>query len=236
MARARTISAARFRAPSRVLARGPFVTTERVGDLVVRRPRRSCRLLLGPSLARGMSSALRRFRRYLPIPATHVRKGRFGDFVVVQRYVAGAVPLRDVPDAKLHDPAVAAGLRALLEGAERCYAETGWLPDLGGRVYVPGELYDVRRTDNVVLGADGGWWLVDAGATALFHSRRWPTGWMHTQRMLRVIRRLARELGSTSMVDEGEEGADRGPPLVPRTAARPFPGTAGASSGAHASR
>ncbi len=134
------------------------------------------------------------FRDYLPVPPTRFVRGRLGSFLVVQRYVKGAVLLRQVSDAQLAVPAVSAPLRGLLAQIAMCYAQTGWMPDVGGRVYVPGELYDVRRTDNLVLGADGRWWLVDVGATALFHHRKWPTGWLHTRFLMAAVRRFDRKL------------------------------------------
>ena len=118
--------------------------------------------------------------------------------------------MRYLADERLRQPAVAQRLQALLRNVEQCYERTGWMPDIGGRVYVPGELYNIRRTDNLVLGVDGRWWLVDVGATELFHNRTWPTGRFHARLMLRALRRFSVDLDSFASLGTGKQGHTQG--------------------------
>lgn len=181
------------RAARELLAGGPFLRTERWGDVVVRRGQPWCPPALARRLVGGLIRRGRLFGAYLPVPA--LRPAVLGgDEVAVQPYLAGAVPLRRLGPAELAAPRVAATLDRFWAGAERCWQETGWLPDIGGRVYLPWELYQPLRSDNVLVDAARRCWLVDPGATALFHCARWPTARLHAALMLAALRRARRAL------------------------------------------
>lgn len=194
-----------------VLARGPLWKTERHGKLVVRRAYGLGRLLPSVWLWRRWARTTRLFRHYLAVPRFRLVRGRRGSMYVVQHYVAGAMPLLTVTDTVVCQHAIAIGLHDMLQGIARCAQETGWLPDVAGRLSRPWQLYDVRRTDNLVLDPGGAWWLVDTGVTALFHHGYWPTAVVHRWLMLRAIRRLdVRLLAWLTAEDEGQQTNKRG--------------------------
>jgi len=176
-------------APSIVLSRGALTRTVRHGRFVVRTPQcwwRPC-IGLGPCVA--LERTYRIFSPRLPVPRSRWLRNRAGTPVaMVQRYIEGAQILRHLDCGTLVRSGAAESLLPVLEAIDMCYRETGWLPDIGGKAYLPWELYDVSRCDNLVLDRQGAWWLVDVGATALFHSRRWPPARLHLFLMRRALR------------------------------------------------
>jgi len=173
-----------------VLARGVWITTERRGNLVLRQPNWWCPAPLGRLVLRTLLNGARRFGSVLPVsPVRLVRRG--SSAVLVQRYVSAARPLRRLTVNELANPYTRLAICRFWAAVERCWQETGWLPDVGGRVYFPWELYVPLRTDNVVLDTSGECWLVDVGATAIFHCARWPTARLHAALMLGAIRRCS---------------------------------------------
>lgn len=171
-----------------VLARGLLLRTERQGGLVVRRAQPWCPPPLGRWLLRRLVRGGALFGVYLSLPPLRLTR-RGSATVVTQRYLAGAVPLRHLTHADLADPRLAAALDTFWDAVERCWRETGRLPDIGGRVYLPWELYRPHCTDNVLVDLERRCWLVDPGATALFHCARWLPARLHAALMLRAVQR-----------------------------------------------
>jgi hypothetical protein len=167
----------------RVLARGFWLKTERCDALVVRSAQWWCPRLLSERLLRELVVGADRFRPFLPVPSMWLAP-RAGRPAVWQTFVAPSQVT----------PLIAPALCRFWEGVERCWHATGWLPDVGGRVYLPWELYSPLRSDNVVIDPAGMCWLVDVGATRLFHSAALPTGRIHAALMLLALRRAHRRL------------------------------------------
>lgn len=120
---------------------------------------------------------------------------RRGETFAMQRYVEGATPVRSLSPAQLGDATIVHSLCRFWDAVQQGWAAGGWLPDIGGRVYLPGDLYRPLRTDNVVVDDMGSCWLVDFGAGAVFHSARSPFGRLHAALMLRAIRRCMGRFG-----------------------------------------
>ena len=179
-----------------ILARGPLWTTGRVGQSVIRRPARWLPAPLQHAIAAHLIGAAERVGGQLPVAPLRLR--RFARAaLVVQPYLRGAVPLRRLSQRHLADPVLVASLCRFWDAAERCWEQTGWLPDIGGRVYLPWELYQPLRTDNVLIdvgNAEATCWLVDVAASAPFHCARWPTARLHAALMHRAIRRCRARL------------------------------------------
>jgi hypothetical protein len=116
---------------------------------------------------------------------------------LLQPYLADATPLRRLSAVQLADPVVLHSLVQFWHAVAQGWTKIGWLPDIGGRVYLPWELYRPLRTDNVLIDGTGACWLVDVGASATFHSARSPVGRLHAALMLRAIRRCALRFGAS---------------------------------------
>ena len=168
------------------LAHGLWLKTERCGSSVRRSFQPWCPPALGVYLLRRLVEQSERFASYLPVPPLREIPGG-PDLIVVQPYLMGATPLRRLNAPQLADPTTVRSLCRFWQSVRRGWREVGWLPDIGGRVYLPWELYRPMRSENVVVDADGNCWLVDAAATATFHSARSPLGRLHAALMLRAI-------------------------------------------------
>jgi hypothetical protein len=136
-----------------------------------------------------------RFGRYLPVPPLRLVDGRGGP-ALLQPYLAGAVPLRRLTTPQLADPLVRHSLLQFWQAAAQGWRNIGWLPDIGGRAYLPWELYRPLQSDNVLIDRTGNCWLVDVGASATFHSVQSPLGRLHAALMLRAIRNCVLRLGA----------------------------------------
>jgi hypothetical protein len=177
-----------------VLARGVWLKAVRGGDLVRRERPWWCPPPLGELLLRRLMEQAKRFEAFLPVVPLREDHDCHGA-VLLQPYVAGAVPLRRLSAARLRDPTVVRSLCELWYGALLAWRIGGRLPDIGGRVHRPWELYRPLQTDNVVVGAGGKCWLVDVGASTAFHSARSPFGRLHAGFMVRALRQSMRQLG-----------------------------------------
>jgi len=178
----------------RVLSRGLWLKTERRGGLVLRRRQKWCPRPLGELLLRRLVIRGQHFGRYLPV--VPLRFGQdLGDAVVLQPFAHGATPLRRLTAARRSDPKIIRSLCRFWAAVQRGWLTGGWLPDIGGRVFLPWELYRPWQTDNVVVDGAGDCWLVDAGASAVFHSARSPFGRLHAALMLGALRQCMRRLG-----------------------------------------
>ena len=178
---------------TRVLARGLWLKTARCGTDVVRSPQPWCPPALGAWLQARLLSGAERFGGYLPVPPMRTVIGSDGQ-ILLQPYLADATPLRQLTAVQLADPLVLHSLQQFWRAVAHGWQRIGWLPDIGGRVFLPWELYRPLQTDNVLIDGTGACWLVDVGATATFHSARSPVGRLHATLMLRAIRQCARRL------------------------------------------
>jgi hypothetical protein len=177
-----------------VLARGLWLKTERHGGLVLRRRQKWCPRPLGERLLRRLVIQGQYFGRYLPVAP--LRSGQdLGNLVVLQSFAHGATPLRRLTPARRSDPKVIRSLCCFWAAVHRGWLTGGWLPDIGGRVHLPWELYQPWQTANVLVDVAGNCWLVDVGASTVFHSARFPFGRLHAALMLRALRRCMRRLG-----------------------------------------
>jgi hypothetical protein len=177
-----------------VLAWGLWLKTERRGDLVLRRRQWWCPRPLGDFLLVRLVIQARRFERYLPVLPLRVAQDR-NDLLVLQPYAKGATPLRRLDPAQLKDPKTVRSLCRFWAAVHHGWQRGRWLPDIGGRAHLPWELYRPLHTDNVIVDDAGDCWLVDAGASAVFHSARSPFGRLHAALMLRAVRHCMRQLG-----------------------------------------
>lgn len=178
----------------RVLSRGLWLKTERRGGLVLRRRQKWCPRPLGELLLRRLVIQGQHFGRYLPVAPLRFEQDP-GDLVVCQPFAQGATPLRRLPPALRSDPKVIRSLCFFWTAVHRGWLTGGWLPDIGGRVFMPWELYRPWQTDNVLVDGAGDCWLVDVGASAVFHSARSPLGRLHAALMCCALRQCTRRLG-----------------------------------------
>lgn len=162
--------------------------------LVVRAPQPWCPRPLGEWLLRRLLEQSKYFAQYLPIVPLFAVQGSTGT-VLLQHYREDSTPLRCISAAQLADPKVVQALCHFWRAVESGWRAAGRLPDIGGRVYTPWELYSPLRTANVVVDTRGNCWLVDVGADTIFHNMQSPLGRLHGFLMLRAIRRARRRLG-----------------------------------------
>lgn len=187
----------RRRPRRQVLARGPLWLTYRHGAVVIRRGYRWYPASWQQAVVRRLAAAATRLAEHLAVAP--VRERRIGEAAVaVQPFLSDAIPLRLLSAGELAEPRRAAGICAFWQSVRRCWQATGRLPDVGGRVYVPWELYQPLKTANVLVQPDGQCWLVDVAASSIFHSARWPTGRLHAWLLLRALDRAARRLGAAA--------------------------------------
>lgn len=172
----------------RLLAQGLWLKTERCGDSVRRSAQPWCPRPLAVWLLKRLVEQYERVASYLPAPPLRLVLSGVEPHAL-QPYLEGATPLRRLSALQLADPTTIRSLCRFWQSVRRGWRALGWLPDVGGRVYLPWELYRPMHTENVVVAADGNCWLVDAAATATFHSARSPLGRLHASLMLRSIER-----------------------------------------------
>lgn len=180
-----------------MLARGPLWLTYRHGAVVIRRGYRWYPASWQLAIVRRLAASSARLGEHLAVAPVRERQIG-GAAVAVQPYLANALPLRQLSARDLAEPRIAAGICAFWRSVGRCWQATGRLPDVGGRIYFPWELYQPLRTENVLVQPDGQCWLVDVAASKLFHSARWPTGKLHAWLLLRALDRAARRLGAAA--------------------------------------
>ena len=187
-----------------VLARSLLMTTERRGGAVVRRPRRWWPGRLRRWLLTAQLRQAERFAAVLPLPLPRLVLLPDGP-ALMQPLLPNARPLRSLRPQDLAVPSVRAAIWRFWQDVERCWEQTGWLPDVGGRAHLPWELYAPLRSDNVLLDESGQCWLVDPSATAIFHDRRWPTARLHALLMRRALRRCRARWGgaATALLSTG---------------------------------
>ena len=185
---------------SQVLARSLWLRTARCGADVVRSPQPWCPRPVGAWLLARLLAGAERFGSYLPVPP--IRSVIVGNSqILLQPYLIDATPLRRLSARQLADPAVLRSVVQFWHAVAQGWTKVGWLPDIGGRVYLPWELYRPLRTDNVLVDMTGACWLVDVGASATFHNAHSPLGRLHATLMLRAIQQCIRRFGAI-----GEEG------------------------------
>ncbi len=177
-----------------ILARGFWLVTERRGSVVRRRPAWWTPPLLSQVLLKQLVARAECFARYMCVAEIHL-EGDGRHTIAVQCLVPDAVPLGLMRRCEALQDSLRTHLALLWSGAIRCWQEEGWLPDVGGRVYLPWELYDPFCSHNVVVDTVGRCYLVDAGCTALFHCRRSPLARIHAAIMCWSLRRHIRRLG-----------------------------------------